>query len=72
MYEANPMGFLVEQAGGAATNGRERILDLVPSQAARARERVLGSKNEVERVTPGSPSPARGGSRWPYCSPMAG
>ena len=51
MYEANPMAFIVEQAGGAATNGRERILDLVP---AKLHERVsvcLGSKNEVERVT---------------------
>ncbi|WP_225783994.1 class 1 fructose-bisphosphatase [Xenophilus sp. Marseille-Q4582] len=51
MYEANPMAWLVEQAGGAATNGRERILDLQP---AKLHERVavfLGSKNEVERVT---------------------
>jgi fructose-1,6-bisphosphatase I len=30
MYEANPMGWLVEQAGGAATNGRQRILDIQP------------------------------------------
>ena len=51
MYEANPMSLLVEQAGGAATNGRERILDLHP---AKLHERVavfLGSRNEVERVT---------------------
>jgi len=51
MYEANPMSWLVEQAGGAATNGRQRILDLEP---ARLHERVavfLGSKNEVDRVT---------------------
>lgn len=51
MYEANPMAWLVEQAGGAATNGRERILDMQP---AKLHERVavfLGSKNEVERVT---------------------
>ncbi|HRY89890.1 MAG TPA: class 1 fructose-bisphosphatase, partial [Rubrivivax sp.] len=32
MYEANPMAFLIEQAGGAATNGRQRILDLMPSK----------------------------------------
>jgi fructose-1,6-bisphosphatase I len=31
MYEANPMGWLVEQAGGAATNGRQRILDIQPT-----------------------------------------
>ncbi|HVR48427.1 MAG TPA: class 1 fructose-bisphosphatase [Pseudorhodoferax sp.] len=51
MYEANPMGWLVEQAGGAATNGRERILDLQPSKLHERVSVVLGSKNEVERVT---------------------
>ncbi|URI11249.1 class 1 fructose-bisphosphatase [Aquincola tertiaricarbonis] len=51
MYEANPMAFLVEQAGGAATNGRERILDLQPSKLHERVSVVLGSKNEVERVT---------------------
>jgi fructose-1,6-bisphosphatase len=50
MYEANPIGFLVEQAGGCASTGRERILDL---QAAQLHQRVpviLGSRNEVERI----------------------
>ena len=51
MYEANPMGWLVEQAGGAATNGRERILDIRPSQLHERVSVILGSKNEVERVT---------------------
>jgi fructose-1,6-bisphosphatase I len=51
MYEANPMGWLVEQAGGAATNGRERILDIQPSKLHERVSVVLGSKNEVERVT---------------------
>ena len=51
MYEANPMAWLVEQAGGAATNGRERILDLQPSKLHERVSVVLGSKNEVERVT---------------------
>ena len=51
MYEANPMAFLVEQAGGAATNGRERILDLQPGKLHERVSVVLGSKNEVERVT---------------------
>lgn len=51
LYEANPMGFIVEQAGGAATDGRQRILDVQP-QALHQRIGVfLGSKNEVERVT---------------------
>ncbi len=51
MYEANPMSWLIEQAGGAATNGKERILDLQPSQLHERVSVVLGSKNEVERVT---------------------
>jgi fructose-1,6-bisphosphatase I len=51
LYEANPMSWLIEQAGGAATNGRERILDLQPSQLHERVSVVLGSKNEVERLT---------------------
>jgi len=51
MYEANPMGWLVEQAGGAATNGRERILDVQPTKLHERVSVILGSKNEVERVT---------------------
>jgi len=51
MYEANPMSWLIEQAGGMATNGRERILDLPPSQLHERVSVILGSKNEVQRVT---------------------
>ena len=51
MYEANPMAFLVEQAGGAATNGEQRILDIQPEQLHQRVAVVLGSKNEVDRVT---------------------
>jgi len=51
MYEANPMAWLVEQAGGAATNGRQRILDIAPEQLHQRVSVVLGSKNEVDRVT---------------------
>ncbi len=51
MYEANPMAFIVEQAGGAATNGRQRILDIDPTELHERVGVVLGSKNEVERVT---------------------
>jgi len=51
MYEANPMGWLVEQAGGAATNGKQRILDIQPTQLHERVSVVLGSKNEVERLT---------------------
>ena len=51
MYEANPMAFIVEQAGGAATNGRQRILDIDPTELHERVGVVLGSKNEVELVT---------------------
>ena len=51
MYEANPMAFLVEQAGGAATNGHQRILDITPTKLHERVSVILGSKNEVERVT---------------------
>jgi fructose-1,6-bisphosphatase I len=50
LYEANPMGFIVEQAGGTASNGRQRILDIVPTKLHERVSVVLGSKNEVERV----------------------
>lgn len=51
MYEANPMAMIVEQAGGAATDGRRRILDVQPERLHQRIGVVLGSKNEVERVT---------------------
>lgn len=51
MYEANPMSFIVEQAGGMATNGHQRILDIQPQTLHERVAVVLGSKNEVERVT---------------------
>ncbi len=51
MYEANPMAFLVEQAGGAATNGEQRILDIVPSKLHERVSVMLGARNEVQRVT---------------------
>ena len=51
MYEANPMAFIVEQAGGAATDGQQRILDLMPGKLHQRVSVILGSRNEVERVT---------------------
>ena len=51
LYEANPMAFLVEQAGGAASNGTERIMDLKPTKLHERVAVALGSKNEVERIT---------------------
>ena len=51
MYEANPMALIVEQAGGAATDGAQRILDIQPTALHQRVGVVLGSKNEVDRVT---------------------
>jgi len=51
MYEANPMAWLVEQAGGAATNGHQRILDIQPTKLHERVSVMLGSKNEVDRLT---------------------
>ncbi|MDE2049190.1 MAG: class 1 fructose-bisphosphatase [Betaproteobacteria bacterium] len=51
MYEANPMGFIIEQAGGAASNGYQRVLDIRPHKLHERVSVILGSKNEVERVT---------------------
>lgn len=51
MYEANPMSFLIEQAGGKATNGYQNILDLQPEKLHQRVAVFLGSAEEVERVT---------------------
>ncbi len=50
MYEANPMSFLVEQAGGASVNGKERILSLPSEQLHQRVSVILGSKNEVDLI----------------------
>jgi fructose-1,6-bisphosphatase I len=50
VYEANPIAFLVEQAGGAATDGQNRILDLQPRHLHERTPLVFGSRHEVERV----------------------
>lgn len=50
MYEANPMGWLVEQAGGMAINGKERILDVQPTELHERISVMMGSKKEVERL----------------------
>ncbi len=50
LYEANPMSFIVEQAGGLSSTGRERIMELKPTGLHQRVPVILGSKNEVERV----------------------
>ena len=51
MYEANPIAFLAEQAGGIATNGRQRILDLPPRSLHQRTPLVVGSRHEVTLLT---------------------
>jgi fructose-1,6-bisphosphatase I len=48
MYEANPMSFLIEQAGGLAMTSEGRIMDMEPNSIHQRVEVIMGSKNEVE------------------------
>ena len=50
LYEANPMAMILEQAGGAATTGHDRILELTPTGLHQRVPVILGSKAEVERI----------------------
>jgi len=50
MYEANPLSWIVEQAGGSATTGRERVLDVVPVSLHQKSPLICGSRDEVDRV----------------------
>jgi fructose-1,6-bisphosphatase I len=50
MYEANPMSFLVEQAGGASINGTQTIMDLKPTGLHERVSVMLGSKEEIDRL----------------------
>jgi fructose-1,6-bisphosphatase I/sedoheptulose-1,7-bisphosphatase len=50
LYEANPVGFIMEQAGGRASTGREPMLQVHPKQLHQRIGLVFGSKNEVERI----------------------
>ncbi len=51
MYEANPMSMLIEQAGGASTTYRVRILEIQPTELHQRVPVIIGSKQEVELVT---------------------
>ena len=50
LYEANPMALIVEQAGGAASDGHRRILDIEPDSLHQRVAVIIGSRNDVERV----------------------
>jgi len=58
LYEANPLAFIVEQAGGAACDGSQRILDVLPTELHQRTPLFIGSKREVElaqRILTGAP-----------------
>jgi fructose-1,6-bisphosphatase I/sedoheptulose-1,7-bisphosphatase len=69
LYEASPMSFLVEQAGGLAITGRERILDVEPHALHERVPVILGSKNEVARIARYHSEYDRGEDK-PYTSPL--
>jgi fructose-1,6-bisphosphatase I/sedoheptulose-1,7-bisphosphatase len=50
LYEANPVGFLMEQAGGRASTGRQPVMNVKPSALHQRIGLIFGSKNEVERI----------------------
>ena len=50
LYEANPVGMIIEQAGGRASTGREPMLTVMPTALHQRIGLVFGSKNEVERI----------------------
>ncbi len=69
LYEANPMAMLIEQAGGSASTGRGRILEVAPDSLHQRVPVVLGSKNEVERLERYHREHDDGSDR-PYVSPL--
>ena len=69
MYEANPMAMIVEQAGGAASTGRGRILDVPPAELHQRVPVILGSRSEVERIERYHQEHEAGLDR-PYTSPL--
>lgn len=50
LYEANPLAFIVEQAGGAASTGEERILDIVPRELHQRTPLIIGSRKDVDEA----------------------
>jgi fructose-1,6-bisphosphatase len=69
MYEANPISLLIEQAGGRATTGRQRLLEVQPETLHQRIPVILGSRNEVERIERYHAEFDCGADR-PYTSPL--
>jgi fructose-1,6-bisphosphatase len=69
LYEANPIALLVEQAGGCASTGRARLLEVAPASLHERVPVVLGSRQEVERIERYHAEHDNGTDR-PYVSPL--
>ncbi|MGE5713235.1 MAG: class 1 fructose-bisphosphatase, partial [Betaproteobacteria bacterium] len=69
LYEANPIGFIMEQAGGRASTGRRNVLEEAPSSLHQRIGLVFGSKNEVERIERYH-AEYDAGTDKPYVSPL--
>ncbi len=65
LYEANPIGFIMQQAGGRASTGRQDMLRVQPSALHQRIGLVFGSKNEVERIERYHKEPVRSESEAP-------
>ena len=50
LYECNPMAFLMEQAGGIASNGTQRIMEIEPEELHQRVPTIMGSKNMVKQL----------------------
>jgi len=69
LYEANPIGFIMEQAGGRASTGREAVLGVQPTSLHQRIGLVFDSKNEVERIERYH-AEFEAGTDKPYVSPL--
>jgi fructose-1,6-bisphosphatase I/sedoheptulose-1,7-bisphosphatase len=69
LYEASPMAFIVEQAGGLASTGRGRLLDVIPASLHQRVPVMLGSRREVERLAAYHADPGSGAD-LPYTNPL--
>ncbi len=68
VYEANPIALLIEQAGGAATDGARRLLDIQPSSLHQRSPLIFGSADEVDLIGRYHTEPSAIGARHPLFS----
>ncbi len=71
LYEANPVGFVIEQAGGRASTGRQPILGVQPSSLHQRIGFVFGSRSEVERIERYHHEPVPSGAPAPLFAPRS-